>query len=319
VVAEEGAMTAKKNKSPAFQMYPQDFLADANTIVMTTEEVGAYFLLLCVCWIEGSLIGPDANALRTQSDRNADHPEWLRELAKITRMSAADFAVAWERRLSRCFVLGDDGRWRHRRLDAEREKQQAFSAKAAEAANARWHGPGRKKVQDANALRTHSDRNALQSSSITKGAASKAAPWMGVIRQCWKASYPDGNPPSHAVKLLRPLVDTHGIGAVAVELAGYLAKTPATYIDLSKFASTFGSWGGGESVKTSSRYGLGMSREEVARLGAERDEIERREEEEIWREQIRDAQRHGCPLSERQLAAAKQYGIAVDADARHVH
>ncbi len=33
-------------RPPAFQLYAADFLADANVAVMTTEEIGAYLLLL---------------------------------------------------------------------------------------------------------------------------------------------------------------------------------------------------------------------------------------------------------------------------------
>ena len=49
-----------KNKSPAFQFYPGDYLFDANTVVFTAEQDGHYLRLLCFCGIEGSIpSGPD--------------------------------------------------------------------------------------------------------------------------------------------------------------------------------------------------------------------------------------------------------------------
>jgi len=55
------------------------------------------------------------------------------------------------RLLSHYFVLGDDG-WRHKRCDKEIAAYHGKAEKARQSANARWN--------NANALRTHSDRNA---------------------------------------------------------------------------------------------------------------------------------------------------------------
>jgi len=48
-------MESMKNKAPAFQFYPGDFLSDENVISMTFEERGVYITLLCNCWIQGSI------------------------------------------------------------------------------------------------------------------------------------------------------------------------------------------------------------------------------------------------------------------------
>lgn len=45
-------MTDKKEKSPAFQFYPKDFMTDGKVICMTPEERGLYVWLLCVDWLE---------------------------------------------------------------------------------------------------------------------------------------------------------------------------------------------------------------------------------------------------------------------------
>jgi len=51
----EGIMS----RSPSFQFYPADYLADANVQLMTCEEEGVYIRLLCYCWREGSLPNDD--------------------------------------------------------------------------------------------------------------------------------------------------------------------------------------------------------------------------------------------------------------------
>jgi uncharacterized protein YdaU (DUF1376 family) len=43
------------NKSPAFQFYPQDYIASPRVAEMTLEEEGAYIRLLCYCWTAGSI------------------------------------------------------------------------------------------------------------------------------------------------------------------------------------------------------------------------------------------------------------------------
>jgi uncharacterized protein YdaU (DUF1376 family) len=42
----------KDEEAPSFQFYPDDFVSDGKVEAMTTEEVGAYILLLCKAWRE---------------------------------------------------------------------------------------------------------------------------------------------------------------------------------------------------------------------------------------------------------------------------
>lgn len=105
-------------KSPAFQIYPADFLADKNTLVMSAAEVGAYWLLICVCWRENGL------------------PDDVEELAGLARTSVKQFQESWEKRIKRCFIQRADGRWSHNRLDKEREKQNEWKVKSAEGGKA---------------------------------------------------------------------------------------------------------------------------------------------------------------------------------------
>jgi len=135
-------------KSPAFQFYPGDFLSDLNVIVMTGQEVGAYALLMSVCWIENGL------------------PADMDDLAHIARMDVQAFEESWNKRLKRCFLLREDGKWDQPRLQAERLKQQEFSRKMSEAATRRHHPePKPPKGGGKEAMPTHQVGNALQSPS----------------------------------------------------------------------------------------------------------------------------------------------------------
>jgi len=114
-----------KEKAPAFQFYPSDFLSDGNTIVMSAEEIGMYTLLLCVCWKEGSI------------------PDDIDELSILTRTSSDKFEKSWEKRISKCFVKNDNGELVNPRLEKERIKQKNYKKKKQEAgkkgAQARWN------------------------------------------------------------------------------------------------------------------------------------------------------------------------------------
>jgi len=72
-----------KNKSPAFQFYPQDFLSSLQVQTMTTQEVGAYILLLANSWIqkEQCMLPDDENVLRILSKLSEE--EWKKSSVKI--------------------------------------------------------------------------------------------------------------------------------------------------------------------------------------------------------------------------------------------
>lgn len=94
-------------KSPAFQFYPKDWLSDARVLAMDAAARGVYINLLCVCWMHQELPS-------TETD--------LRRLASCTPR-------VWRHtkdRVLACFTLGADGRYRHKRLDEERQKQLEF-------------------------------------------------------------------------------------------------------------------------------------------------------------------------------------------------
>ena len=98
------------NKFPAFQFYAKEFIADRNVSVMSAKEVGAYWLLICACWIEEDL------------------PTDLYDLAATARMPFKEFSKSWEMRIARCFKLDEKKNvFFHPRLRKEIRKQKAFS------------------------------------------------------------------------------------------------------------------------------------------------------------------------------------------------
>ena len=52
-----------KEKSPAFQMYPKDYLSDLNVQVMTLQEEGAYIRLMMTWWNERGYLPNDDDML----------------------------------------------------------------------------------------------------------------------------------------------------------------------------------------------------------------------------------------------------------------
>jgi len=107
------------NKSPAFQWYAKDFLSDLNVIRMSASEVGAYVLLISVCWVEEVL------------------PNDLDDLALIARMPIDEFKKSWSKHLSRCFVLNEKtNTFFHPRLQKEFQKQKDFRKKKSDAGKA---------------------------------------------------------------------------------------------------------------------------------------------------------------------------------------
>lgn len=111
-----------KEKSPAFQFYPKEFLTDGNVAGMSLQERGAYITLLCLCWQEGSL------------------PANLDRLANMVGTPKRSFLHFWPA-VERCFKTQGD-RLIHPRLELEREKQashrQRQSEKGKAGAAARW-------------------------------------------------------------------------------------------------------------------------------------------------------------------------------------
>lgn len=95
-----------KEKSPAFQFYPKEFLTDGHVAAMSLKECGAYIKLLCLCWQEESI---------------TSDPQ---RLANMVGVSRREFQKLWPA-LEPCFIE-EGATLRHGRLDLERGKQAAY-------------------------------------------------------------------------------------------------------------------------------------------------------------------------------------------------
>jgi uncharacterized protein YdaU (DUF1376 family) len=139
-----------QDRSPAFQFYAADYLADEKVQLMTIEEEGCYIRLLAYCWREGSI------------PANQD---------LLTRLCKG---VSPSDRVAMCFYSQGD-RLRHKRLDLEREKQEEFrneKSKAGMKGNAiRW----KHKTNRVIAQRSHSDTSAIAKDRSSSSSSSSSS------------------------------------------------------------------------------------------------------------------------------------------------
>lgn len=115
-----GKRNGRNSKSPAFQVYPGDFIHNVDTAGMTAEEIGVYWLLICYSW-------------------DAPLPDDPAKLARMARLTPKKFARAWAS-VGRCFTRDENQDWVNPRVERERifqksnhERMQNLSQKAAQA------------------------------------------------------------------------------------------------------------------------------------------------------------------------------------------
>lgn len=111
---------AMSEPRPWFPLYAGDFLHDAAVMRMTTEQVGAYLLLLAYEWINGPLPGE------------------LVALAPLVRLPVDVLETRIWPAVGPCFRRRDDGRIEQKRLELERAKAIGLSAKGSAMARRRW-------------------------------------------------------------------------------------------------------------------------------------------------------------------------------------
>ena len=108
------------SSTPWMPFYPADYLADTRRL--TTEQHGAYLLLLLDSWSSGALPDDDAVLARVAG---LDAESW----ARTRPVLAGYFEIA-------------NGKWVHARIEREREHAQAYaqasSSRGKKAATARW-------------------------------------------------------------------------------------------------------------------------------------------------------------------------------------
>jgi len=67
--------------------------------------------------------------------------------------------------------------------------------------------------------------------------------WLSPFAAVWHGQYPDAPVPfKQLARFLAPLAKAHTPERITAELSGYLQKTPPQFLNLAKFAATFGSW-----------------------------------------------------------------------------
>lgn len=115
-------------------MYWADYLAD--TTHLTTEQHGAYFLLIGTYWRQGRPLPNDD-----------------KKLAQITRLSHADWIKVREEIL--CFFVAKNGRLHHKRIDQELKKAKNITLSRSNAG----------KIGAANRWQTHNKSHAIASTN----------------------------------------------------------------------------------------------------------------------------------------------------------
>jgi uncharacterized protein YdaU (DUF1376 family) len=157
-------------KSPAFQFYPADYLADAKVQLMTLEEEGAYIRLLCYCWREGHLPSDDVSLSRLAKGLPA---------SRMTRVKA-------------CFVIEKNHPefLVHPRLVEEKSKQDAYRAQWRKRQK---NHRDRQESSHANVTRESRPSSvfSLQSSSSSSNTHTDAEKYSRAQFELFKAIYPE--------------------------------------------------------------------------------------------------------------------------------
>lgn len=101
-----------KEKSPAYQRYPKDYLSDLKVQIMSLEQEGAYNRLMDMYWLEGFL--PNNDEQLAMACKNCSM-----EVIRVVKL---------------CFEVSDNdpSKLVHPRLDKEREKQAIWRQKSSE-------------------------------------------------------------------------------------------------------------------------------------------------------------------------------------------
>lgn len=112
-------MTRPKEKPPAFQFYPRDWLGSEAVGVMTPAQEGAYIRLLCYAWLSGEA-------------RLENNPEKLARLARLSPDEWNQFEPVFREVFISRAEDGDDCAFVYQpRLLAELQKQRDYSASQA--------------------------------------------------------------------------------------------------------------------------------------------------------------------------------------------
>ncbi|HXU02144.1 MAG TPA: DUF1376 domain-containing protein [Polyangia bacterium] len=193
-------------RSPAFQFYPHDFLA-GRVATYSLEEIGAYITLLGFDWTLNGL------------------PNSVEKLAKICRVSSRRFANIWQT-IGDQFPPSEDGTLRNPRLQAEREKQLAYSQSMSE--NGKRGGRPRKPEESRGLAAAKPDESSPSPSSITTTtkASTRTAAWASRLAVLWSDEVGTITP-GRVGKALKDAVHKHGEDRIERAMRAWLAVQKA--------------------------------------------------------------------------------------------
>lgn len=216
-----------RQKAPAYQWYPKDYISDSAVMAMTLEAQGLYRFLLDVCWLDGGL------------------PMRSHELWRIGRCDSLEhFEQLWPAIAPKFYEK--DGKYQNRRLDEERKKQANNRKQRQLAAEKRW-----KLEQDsrnANALREQCLSSSSSTASSTATAVSKTprrsasssvlAP--GFV-EFWTA-YPKHRSRADAEKAWNKLAPDAGLQQQILAALAWQVKSPDWMKDNGQYVPLPASW-----------------------------------------------------------------------------
>ena len=231
------------NKSPAFQFYPADYVSDMNLILMSNQQGGCYWKLMCQEWL--------ANGKGI--------PKEVNQLAKICGEPEEEMALLWEG-IEPCFKPHpkDPTKLIHPRLEKERKKQKENKKRRVSAgkkgAKARWQS-------DSNAIDLPLAKDSSSSSTSTSSSTSVKKP-LGEKKpvkaddeitdttkalRAWVTEYeaqikdfPDFSP-ARDNSILKLLVKTHGLQKVLDKIPYHISERK--YLSIPGFQTCFNTLG----------------------------------------------------------------------------
>lgn len=137
-------MYVNGDRPPGFFLWVRDFLTDGIVETMTTEEIGAYFLLLCKAWFQN----PPASV----PDDDYTLAMWTKTSSRWPELKP---------RVMQPWTLAKDGRWHQKRMRLEFARMRELHEKKVRAgtiaAQARWRDADNRRIADA--YQTQCDRN----------------------------------------------------------------------------------------------------------------------------------------------------------------
>ena len=212
-----------QEKAPAFQFYPQDYLASSRVAEMTLEEEGAYIRLLCYAWTTGGI---------------------PRDPERCARLAGKGCSTTVATNVQRAFNEDptDSTRLVHNRLELEREKQRLRKQQTSEAghrsAEARRAKSTAEQTKNKRSTNVQRNVNPSSSSSMKMGSDSVAESQAIQFAEFWKA-YPKKKDKGAAERAFKKAIQNATFAQIMGAVAKYALeqiepqyrKHPATWLN----------------------------------------------------------------------------------------